>query len=173
MAEFTPAQIIANMNSLGRATPVLDEVLSILHSSLPGALEALALPAIHTWDYAGVEIDPARFPAVLVGAAIRTDEWANRWADTMHLQVTVAYAPTITRRQLQDSLDIAQVVRGVLTMPTVMGPRYKAGAMVWNWLMPAGFSLVPPNFPYYRGWIAEFVCQQNPVQANLWGDPPQ
>lgn len=169
MAEFTTEQIIANLNSMPRAVPALDELLSILHDNMPQVLAARGLPHIKTWDYAGVEIDPGKVPAILVAGSIRTEEMANRFADEGHVVVTAAYPPHITKRQFQDSLDLVQVVRGVLTMPAVMGMRRNAtGMMLWTWLHPTGFSLVPADFPHYSGWQAEFRMTQTPAQADMW-----
>jgi len=169
MSEFTAKQVIEHMNQrVPRLTAVLDEVLAILHDNLPAVLEELGLPAIRAWDYAGGELDPARSPAILVGASARAVEQGIYYADDIHLLVTICYPPRVTRRQLQDAVDIAQAVRGVLQMPQVVGPRRKDGTVLWNWLLPAGYNVVPPSFPYYSGYIAEFVLRQAPP-TNLWG----
>ncbi len=169
MAEFTVEEIIANLNGMPRAVPALDEILSVLHDNLPPVLAALSLPAVKTWDYAGVELDPARMPAILVSAAISTEEFTNRFADESRVAVVAAYPKPMTRRDFQRSFDIAQAVRGVLTMPSVMGMRRNAqGVMVWNWLHPAGFSVVPANWPHFGGWQADFRMTQTPAQTNMW-----
>jgi hypothetical protein len=174
MAEFTPEEIIAHLNTMPRAVPVLDAVLEILEDSLPGALAALDLPAIVTWGYAGEEIAGHGFPAILVTDAIRTEVVGVGFADTNALAVICAFGgPTITRRQLQAALDTVQVVRGILTMPAVVGPRYTSdGRLLWAHLLQDGISLVPPNFPMYRGAQAQFHATQYTVQeSNLWTPP--
>jgi len=173
VAEFTPEQIIAHLNTMPRAVPVLDAILVILQDSLPGALEALGLPAIRTWDYAGVEVAGHGFPAILVTDAIRTEVVGTGFADTNALAVICACGgPTITRRQLQDAIDTAQVVRGILTMPAVVGPRHDAeGRLLWAHLLQDGISLVPPSFPMYRGAQAQFHATQYTMESDLWTPP--
>jgi len=173
MSEFTVEQVLARMNTLGRAVPVLDEILSILHDNLPPVLVELGLPAIRTWDYAGVEVK--NWPAVLVGDAIRVEVVGTGFKDVHALAAICAYAaPQITRRQFQDALDTAQVMRGLLTMPTVMGPRYtEDGALLWSYMLQDGLSPVPQNFPHFRGWQAEFHIEQYPMQTDLWPVPEE
>ena len=169
--EFTLEQIVARMNTLGRAVPLLDEVLSVLHDNVPQVLAAMSLPPIQTWDYAGVQVE--KWPALLVGAAIRVDEVGTGFKDTHSLAAICAYpAPEITRREFQDALDTAQVVRGVMMMPTVMGPRYtEDDAILWSYLLSDGLSPVPQNWPQFRGWQAEFRAEQYPMQTDLWEIP--
>jgi len=167
MPEYDLADILVHMNQTGRGVPALDTILSILHDNLPQVLAHFEFPAIQTWDYAGVELDAAKIPAILVGSSIRTEQLGTHYGDDAHVLVTCAYMPQITRRQVQDSLDIVQCVRAVLSMPGVVGPRYDGDRVLWNWLLPAGFSMVPPDWPMYSGWIAEFTMRQSP-QSNLW-----
>ena len=174
MPEFTVEQIVARMNTLGRAVPLLDEVLAILHDNLPPVLAALGLPEIRTWDYAGVKVDA--WPAVLVGTAIRVEEVGMGFKDTHALAAICAYpAPQITRREFQLALDTAQIMRGLMTMPTVMGPRYtEGGDLLWSYLLQDGLSPVPQNWPDFRGWQAEFHAEQYPtVATGLWEIPDE
>lgn len=175
VAEFAAADVIAKMNELPRAVSVLDEVLSILKDSLPAVLETIDLPAVRTWDYAGVDLDEDKFPAVLVGGSIRTSPAGHAWMDMTMLAVSFAFpAPRISREDMRTSLDGVQAVRGLLSMPEVVGPRYAddGTTIIWNTLLPAdqGFSLVPPNYPRFRGWQALFDVAQYPVSGSLWPD---
>ena len=169
MPEFALEDILTHLQTVPRGVPALDEILSILHDNLPQVLVHFGLPEIRTWDYAGVELPADAVPAILVSSAIRTEEVGIYFADTHNVMVTVAYTLSITRRQLQDALDIAQLVGAILRLPPVTGPRRRDGQVLWNWLLPAGFGLVPPNWPYYRGCIAQFELRQSPP-SNLWSD---
>lgn len=169
MPEYGLDDILPWLTRRGRGTEAFDEILAILHDNLPQVLTHLELPAIKTWEYAGVELDAAKIPALLVGGSIRTENLGTDFGDTGHVLVTCAYMPVISRRQLQDSLDIVQCASALLSMPGIAGPRKDGDKVFWNWLLPTGYSLVPPDFPQYSGWIAEFSMLQSPANK-LWPD---
>jgi hypothetical protein len=172
--EFSAEQIIANLNTMGRPVTVLDEVLSILHENLPDVLDELGLPTMKGFDYAGVALDETLLPAILVSASVGTQEFGAGWADVTNVGVAVAYPPSLSRRDLQNSLDIATVVHAIMRMPTVVGARVatvgEVTTTLWSYLLPSptSFSLIPPNWPLYAGWMANFVATQTPMNANLW-----
>ncbi len=173
VSEFTPQQILARAQSMPRATCVYDEVLSVLADNLPGVLEVVGLPAVRTWDYMGVKIESDKFPAVVVGGSIRTDAAGHHYMDSNLLAVMFVWeGPVITKEQLRAASDGAQLIRAVLQMPTVVGPRYAddGTTIIWNTLLPAanGVAPVPPNYPHFQGMQAFFDVQQYPVTGALW-----
>jgi len=167
MAEFSLEDIQLWLNRRGRITLAFDAILSILHDNLPQVLTAYDLPAIKLWDYAGVEMQPGQIPAILVSGAVRTENLGTDFGDEAQINIVVAYTVQITRRQLQTAWEIAQIVSAVLSIPGVAGPRKDGDRVLWNWLLPAGYSLVPPTWPHYQGVMSEHRMLQSP-ENRLW-----
>lgn|GEM_PF-3020509 len=173
MSEFTVQEILTRMNELPRAVPALEEVLAICADNLPVILPEVGLPPPRSYGYVETEIDNAKFPALVVGASIRTDPAGHSYMDSSQVAVIYAFAgPRIAPEDFRRSLDVAQVVRALLSLPTVVGPRYAddGTTIIWNTLLPAQqcFSPVPPNYPYFQGWQAAFMVDQYPVAGTLW-----
>lgn len=178
MAEFTPEQILAKLNTLPRAQPALKEVLTILEDSLPGvlALPEVDLPPVATYGYVGCEV--GKWPAVLVGAAIRSDAAGHAYMDASMLSIIYAYpGGQISKADFERSLDAAQVIRGLMSMETVVGPRFAddGTTILWNTILPAqqSFVPVPPDFGHFSGWQVMFEMTQYPVAGALWPTPEE
>ena len=162
---------------LGRPVPVFNAILKIMHGMLQPTLEALGFPE-RTWPkgyhYAGEQL-PAldaedRWPIILVGGSVRTEEFGSSHLDELQVMVTCAWPPQIGRREFQEAFDVAAVARGILRHPNFSG-RFEdpdsEGKIIWGNCLPTGFRPVPANWPHYSGWIAEFMVRQYP-NSNLW-----
>ena len=175
MSEFTVEQLNARAASMPRAVSIYDEVLAICADNLPDFLRDHNLPVPRTYDYAGVRIEGDKWPALLVGGSVRTDASGHFYMDSNLVAIIFAFAgPVITREQLRTATDAVQLIRVLMAMPTVVGPRYAdpetRTSIIWNTLLPAaqGVSPVPPNYPHFQGMQAHFDVNQYPVTANLW-----
>jgi len=168
------AQIQDALNRLGRPVIALDKILAIVHEELPAALTGLGFPdrcLPRGYHYAGeVDIEKEGWPKIIVGGSFIATEFGMGHMDENELGITVGYAPNITRREFQESLDIATVVRGILYVPT-----YRANVrdaedptvLYWQTIQPTGYTMVPRDFRFYAGWTARFVLRQTPG-SNLW-----
>jgi len=167
------AGIVEVMNAqVPRAVLLYDGLLSVLQKYLGPTLAALPeFSERHQpkgFYYAGETLEPKGWPVILVGGSITTTEWGVGHADKHAVQVTVAYHVELSRREFQDALDIAQVVRGILWHPEVRGPvANEDGQIIWTSLYPTGLAPVPQGYPHYSGWIARFDATQ-PPGSTLW-----
>ncbi len=171
MPEITPDEVLANLNAfLGRPTPALDEILRILHDNLPPVLERLSLPAIAAYYWAGERIDETHFPCLVIAGSFDTTEMGVGHLDRDLILVTCAVQPVAARRQLQESCDIACVIRGLFYAPQFRHRHdNESGRRLWNSLIPMGLSIVPSDYEHYSGWIAHFEMLQTP-NSQLWSE---
>lgn len=179
-----PAAIVERMRvSTGRPVRVYEAVLKILQQNLIPVLDQLGLipqdrraqvypKAFHlAGEELGLPDNPAEWPRIIVGGAIQEEEFAMGWQDTVQVNVTVAWpGPIIGRREFLESLDVASVCSGIFRYPQFHGAFEdpdNPGQVLWYQMMPAGYSLVPPDFQHYSGWIAHLVARQSPG-SGLW-----
>ncbi len=179
-----PAAIVERMrHSTGRPIRVFDAVLRILRENLVPVLDQLEIipaerrPAVYPKAYhlAGENIggadDTKGWPRIIVGGAIQEEEFAMGWQDTIQVNVTVAWpGPVVGRREFEEALDMACVCSGIFRYPQFHGPFEdpdNPGQILWYQMMPNGYSLVPPDWQHYSGWIAHLVARQSPA-SNLW-----
>ncbi|PIS43415.1 hypothetical protein COT23_01410 [Candidatus Kaiserbacteria bacterium CG08_land_8_20_14_0_20_50_21] len=168
-----PADIIARANLyLGRTAPALDHVLRLLKQDLPGTITYVntnfdrGLPAVKQWDYAKARMEDDAFPAIMVSTAKQTVEFGAGHMDTHNVVVWVVYERTESRKQIRESVDIAELATAVLHY-------YKDaqtdpdGRVVWNDFLPTGLSPIPPDFSNYSGYAAHFQMRQTPG-CGLW-----
>jgi len=163
------------LGRLGRPTPALDEILRALKENLWPLMDHLGFPARcqpKTWHYAGeAKIGELGWPCIVVGGAFNSTEFGLGQMDEDEINVTVAYAPAIERREFQESLDIACLTRGILYHPTYRAQHKDPDApsrLLWVEIHPLGLRMVPPEFKNYSGWMARYLLRQ-PPGSNLWG----
>jgi len=162
---------------LGRPVPVFDAFLRIMASNLVPTLEELGLPErCHpkSFHYAGEQLPDLgakdRWPVLLVGGSMRTEEHGMGHQDELNVMVTIAWPPQIGRREFQEALDVAAVCRGIMRHPNFSGQfrdPEDATRTIWGNCYPTGFRPVPQNWPHYSGWMAEFVVRQL-ARSGLW-----
>lgn len=173
-----PEQIVSVLQTnLGRPVPVLDALLRIMAGMLSPTLDELGIPErAHpkSFHLAGEQLpEPGakdRWPVLLVGGSMRTEEFGSGHQDELNVMVTIAWPPQISRREFQEALDVAAVVRGIMRHPNFAG-RFvdpdDATRIIWGHCYPTGFRPVPANWPHYSGWMAEFIIRQFP-NSGLW-----
>lgn len=172
--EVSVEEVLDQLNHcLGRTDIVLDEVLAILSTHAPPVLEYFGLPKVHAWRWAGENLeDNPKWPQVLVAASTDSPVMGMGHKDTVHISVMICTAPQASRQDLRRCLQMAQLLRGVLYCPifrtrvrpaTQDAPRQ----ILWNGLLPTGFSPIPAAWPNYAGWIAHFDAEQ-PPGSQLW-----
>jgi len=179
-----PAEVVQRLQeSTGRPSRVYEAVLEILRRNLVPVLDELGIvpegrrPQVYPKAYhlAGENIgdpgDTKAWPRIIVGGAIQEEEFAMGWQDTVQVNVTVAWpGPVIGRREFVESLDVACVCSGIFRYPRFHGcfaDPDDPTQTLWYQMMPAGYSLVPPDWQYYSGWIAHLIARQSPG-SNLW-----
>jgi len=179
-----PVEIVQRMQqSTGRPARVYEAVLEILRQNLIPVLDQLGfIPQdrrAHVYPKAyhlageniGEPNDAKGWPRIIVGGAIQEEEFAMGWQDTIQVSVTVAWpGPVIGRREFVESLDVACVCSGIFRYPQFHGAFEdpdNPGEILWYQMMPAGYSLVPPDWKHYSGWIAHLLARQSPG-SNLW-----
>jgi len=167
--EVTVDEILDVLNyNLGRPDVVINEVLAILAVNAPPVIEHFGLPPIQAWRWAGEFLgDNPRWPQVLVAAAIDSPVMGMGHRDVIHVQVMCATSPRASRQDLRNALMTCQVLRGVLYCPVFRTRVREAegGALrrvIWNGLLPTGFSKVPAQWEYFDGWILHLEADQPP-----------
>jgi hypothetical protein len=151
---------------LGRPDVVINEVLAILSVNAPQVISHFGLPTIQAWRWAGEFLgDNPKWPQVLVAAAIDSPVMGHGHRDVAHVTVMCATAPQASRQDLQKCLLTCAILRGVLYCPIFRTRVHAAGTqrqVIWNGLLPTGFSKVPESWPHYSGWILHLDADQPP-----------
>jgi hypothetical protein len=165
---------------LGRPVEVFDAALAIMKDNLEPMLTALGFPTKDlpkAYFYAGELMpDPNavdRWPCILAGGPVRTEELGTGQEDDVNLAITCAWPTQITREQFRAAMDVASVARGIMRYPRFAGPLADPAdpsRRIWNHCLASGFRAVPAGFPYYSGYVCEFTVIQTPG-GNLWKFP--
>lgn len=160
------------LNKMPRPVPAFGMIVEGLRANLWNWMEVLGFDKDRcepqAFQYAGEEITE-KWPVILVGGTSNMTDMGAAIAGSYEVLVTVAYQPKITRRQFEDSFDIATVCMGILWTPPFRKCIDRSGPVpvsYWNKLVPSGFSLVPPDWQY-SGWILHLRMEQTPG-SNLW-----
>jgi hypothetical protein len=168
-----PREVVTILNgNFGRPDVVYDEILDILETNLPPLLRHLGLKDRFipgAWHYAGEEIKT--FPAIVVGGKIDTSQAGSGFEDEIHVNVTCAVGPQLSRHEFIASLMVISATRGLLYHPSVRGSHVREvggrQSILWYTLTPQGFSVVPQDYKHFGGWTLNLQAGQM-TQSNLW-----
>lgn len=180
--EVDTDEVIGWLNGhLGRPAPAYEAVLKIMQANVPAVMADLGfddrtVPKV--FQFAGEDLGDlsakGRWPKLLVGGSIRTEDFGSGHQDEAMLAITCAYPVPIGPRAFIDALDVACVARGIMRHPRFAGQCVDpddATRCFWGHCLPGGFRIVPADWEHYSGWIAEFTFHQYPG-GNLWQSTP-
>lgn len=164
---------------MGRPSLVVDGILRIMSENLERVLRHVNMPertfprGYHlAGEYLG-DPDTDKWPKILVGASIQTPEMGSGHIDHSHVMITCAHGPQISRREFREALDVVTVARNILRTPMFSGHFYDPddpSRLMWNHILPAGFQVVPEQWPLYSGWIASVTVTQTPGSSQWQTD---
>ena len=165
----TPEEVLATANgNTGRVRCIIDAFLGAVQPNLPAVLEAVGLPEIKGYHWAGEVVDV--FPAIVVSGSTTNEEHGTGYSNITHLVCACVFPLPVGRRDWQVATDIADLVRALMYCTAFRGPYRETdeGPYAWHSLHPRGVQPLPPNPERdYGGMSAHFEARQHAAGASF------